>query len=145
MNINKIHLCGRVTKDPELKTLPTGTAVVKFGLATNHSFKNKDGSKKETAQFHNCVAFGRTAEVIAQFVTKGQELYVCGRVEYRQWTKKDNTIASMTEVMVEDFQFGQKAKGQRQEYTDETREETGEPNMPTIDVDEEIRPEELPF
>lgn len=113
LNLNKIQLIGRLTRDPELRTTPGGTAVAKFGLATNHSYKDKNGEKKDTTQFHNCVAFGKTAEVIAQYVKKGHEFYVCGRIEYSSWDKKDGTKGYATEIMVEEFQFGAKPKGER--------------------------------
>ena len=91
MNLNKAQLIGRITNDPEMKALPSGTPVVKFGLATNRVYKTKDGEKKEVAQFHNCVAFGKLAEIIGQWAKKGQEVYVDGRIEYRSWDKKDGT------------------------------------------------------
>ncbi len=116
MNLNKAHLIGRVTRDPELRTLPSGSGVVKFGLATNHSYKKQSGEKVETTQFHNCVAFGPLAEkVIAPYCKKGQEVYVSGRIEYREWEAKDGTKRTSTEIMVEDFQLGQKPQGQRSE------------------------------
>ena len=80
MNLNRAQLIGRVTADPERKALPSGMPVVKFGLATNHVFKTKEGEKKETAQFHNCVAFGKVADIISQWVQNGQEVYVDGRI-----------------------------------------------------------------
>ena len=141
MNLNKAHLIGRVTKDPELKTLPNGTAVVKFGLATNNVFKSKTGEKKESTQFHNCVAFGRTAEVIGQFVVKGQEIYIEGRIEYRQWDKKDGGKGYQTEIMVESMQMGQKAKG-----SVGNDQADGNPPTPVTEIEpEEINPEDLPF
>ena len=81
MNINKALICGRLTRNPELRTTAGGTAVATFALATNHVTKDKAGEKKESVQFHNCVAFGKTAEVISQFAMKGQELFVEGRIE----------------------------------------------------------------
>jgi single-strand DNA-binding protein len=100
-----------VTRDPETKALPSGATVSKFGLATNHVFVTKAGEKKETAQFHNCVAFGKTAETIGKYVTKGQELYVQGRIEYREWDKKEGGKGYATEILVDSFQFGAKPKG----------------------------------
>jgi single-strand DNA-binding protein len=134
MNLNKIFICGRITRDPELKTTPKGTKVATFAIATNHTTKNEDGSKNETVQFHNCVAFGKTAEIIAQFVIKGQELLVEGRSQTREWQAKDGSKRSTNEVIVEMFQFGQKPRGA------ETSEE------PTDDQEKgDIAPEDLPF
>ena len=111
MNYNKATLVGRVTRDPELRQMPSGTAVTKFGLATNTIYKTKDGEKKETAQFHNCVVFGKIAETIAKYVTKRQELLVEGRIEYRTWVDKENNKRNATDIIVDTFQFGAKAKG----------------------------------
>lgn len=143
MNLNKAQLIGRVTNDPEMKALPSGMSVVKFGLATNHIYKTKEGEKKETAQFHNCVAFGKVAEIIGQWVQKGQEVYVDGRIEYRTWDKKDGTKGYATEIVIENFQMGAKAKGGAGR-TEESQEKVSE--MPSIDVTEgEIKSEDLPF
>ena len=122
-----------------------------MGLATNHIYKTKEGEKKETAQFHNCVAFGKTADVIAQWVKKGQEIMVEGRIEYRSWDKKEGGKGYITEIMIETFQFGQKAKGTDgggRESVRENKEESGHV-VPVIDLNEENPPvegeENLPF
>ncbi|MDA1335094.1 MAG: single-stranded DNA-binding protein, partial [bacterium] len=80
MNLNKVFLIGNITRDPEIKTLPSGTAVTTFGLATNRIW-NKDGQKQTQAEFHNIVAFGRTAEVITQYLNKGSMILVEGRIQ----------------------------------------------------------------
>jgi len=139
MNLNKTQLIGRVTRDPELRAMPNGGNVAKFGLATNYIYKTKSGEKKETVQFHNCVAFGRLAEIINQYVVKGQELYVEGRIEYRQWEKKDGTKAYATEIVIENMQMGQKARGSN-EQRDAQREKKEEDTE-----EEEINVEEIPF
>ncbi len=147
MNLNKAQLIGRVTRDPEMKALPSGTKVVKFGLATNNVFKDKAGEKKESTQFHNCVAFGRIAETIGQYVVKGQEIYVEGRIEYRDWEGKDGVKRNSTEIIVENFQFGQRAKSGGAEKVETSHGASGvSSEMPTIDVTEgEIKAEDLPF
>lgn len=111
MNLNQVNLIGRVTKQPELKKLPSGTSVVSFAIATNHSYKKETGEKVETTSFHNCKAFGKVADTIGQYVVKGQELFVDGRIEYRQWDKTDGTKGYATEILVNNFQFGQKPGG----------------------------------
>lgn len=156
MNLNKAQLIGRITNDLEMKALPSGTPVVKFGLATNRVYKTKDGEKKEVAQFHNCVAFGKLAEIIGQWAKKGQEVYVDGRIEYRSWDKKDGTKGYMTEIMVENFQMGAKARGAGEGGGREPMRESApaaSQAVPTIDLDEadstdspqEIKSEDLPF
>lgn len=126
---------GRITKDPEMRSMPNGTAVVKFSIATNHTYKNKAGEKVETAQFHNCVAFARIAEIIKQYTTKGQEAMVEGRIEYRQWQKQDGTKAYSTEIMVENFQMGARAKRTEQEPRPMTKSEIQD-WQPTFERDE---------
>jgi len=111
MNVNQVHLIGRVTKQPELKSLSGGTQVVSFGLATNNVYKNKAGEKVEEVDFHNVTAFGKLAETIAQYVVKGQELYVSGRIKYESWDKTDGTGKGYrTSIIAGNFQFGQKPK-----------------------------------
>jgi len=150
MNLNKAQLIGRIVNDPEVKALPSGISVAKFALATNHIYKTKDGEKKETAQFHNCVAFGKLAEIIKQWSKKGQEVYVEGRIEYRTWDKKDGGKGYITEIMIENFQMGAKAKGAG-EGSRESARASEEPShaVPVIDLNEENPPvngdEDLPF
>lgn len=87
MNINLTQVLGRVTRDPELKALPSGINVCSFSIATNRFF-TQNGEKKEETEFHNCVAFGKTADVVAQYVKKGSELYVQGRLSTKSWDDK---------------------------------------------------------
>lgn len=111
MNLNKITLIGRVTKEVELQTTQGGSSIVKFGLATNHNYKNSSGEKVEKVTFHNIIAFGKVAKVLAQYVVKGQELYLDGRQENRSYDKSDGTKGYASEVILENFQFGQRPKG----------------------------------
>jgi len=137
MNLNKVQLIGRLTKDPELKALQSGAKVAKFGLATNHTYKKDDGTKVENVSFHNIVVFGKSAEIIAQYSKKGAELYVDGRIEYRSWDKKEGGKGYATEIVVDNFQLGAKAKG----TAIEEKKEDKEIEYPT----EEINPEDIPF
>jgi len=107
MYLNKVMLIGNLTKDPELKALPNGTKVVNFGIATNRNWKDKDGNKKEEVEFHNIVAFAKTAEVIAQWVKKGHQIYIEGRLQTRTWDA-DGKKMYRTEILAENFQFGNK-------------------------------------
>ena len=89
MYLNKVFLYGNLTRDPELKALPSGSQVANFGLATNRTYKDKSGAKQEATEFHNIVAFGRTAEVIAQYCKKGRPIFVEGRIQTRSWDDKE--------------------------------------------------------
>lgn len=139
MYLNKAIIYGNLTRDPEVKALPSGQQVASFGVATNRTWKDKDGSKKEQTEFHNCVAFGRTAEVIGQYMHKGKPIYIEGRIQTRSWEgKEDGKKQYRTEVVVETFQFGPTAPG-----TSRTeREDRGED---TDGRGEEIGAEEIPF
>ena len=112
MNINVVHLCGRVTRDPELKALPSGAKVCSFSIASNFNYKTGEGEKKEIVEFSNCKAFGKSAELIAQYIKKGSELYVEGRLQTSNWEDKDSgKKLYKTEIIVDKFQFGAKASG----------------------------------
>src|SRR3989338_5454724 len=107
MYLNKVFLYGNLTRDPELKALPSGSQVANFGMATNRTYKDKNGQKQETTEFHNVVVFGRTAEVIAQYVKKGRPIFVEGRLQTRSWEgKEDGKKQYRTEIIVDNFQFG---------------------------------------
>ena len=109
MFLNKVLLYGNLTRDPELKSLPSGQAVSSFSMATNRKWKNKDGSSQEKAEFHNIVAFGKTAELICQYMQKGNGILIEGRLQTRSWDK-DGTKHYMTEIVVENMQFGPKSQ-----------------------------------
>jgi single-strand DNA-binding protein len=108
ISLNKATIIGNLTRDPESKALPSGITVVNFSIATNRNWKDKEGNKKEEVQFHNCVSFGKQADTIAQYVKKGQQLMVEGRIQTRSWEVEGGKRYA-TEIMVEQFQFGAKA------------------------------------
>ena len=108
MNYNKAILVGRVTQDPEIKSLPSGSNVASFGLATNRYWKGTDGSRQEETQFHNIVLFGRSAEIAQQYVQKGSEIMIEGRIQYRSWEAQDGTKRYRTEIVGEQMQLGAK-------------------------------------
>ena len=149
MYLNKVFLYGNLTRDPELKALPSGGQVVSFGLATNRSYKDKSGARQEATEFHNVVAFGRTAEVIAQYMKKGRPMFVEGRITTRSWEgKEDGKKQYRTEIVVENFQFGADGKGgagggrgNAGEEPQAAPKEADEIKYP----DEEINPEDIPF
>lgn len=111
MYLNKVIILGNLTRDPELKSLPTGTKVASISLATNRSWKDAQGAKKESVEYHNVVAFARQAEVIAQYCHKGSSLYIEGRLQTRSWDAADGVKKYRTEIILENFQFGPKAGG----------------------------------
>jgi len=140
MNLNQVTLIGRLTRDPEQKALPNGTAVVNFSIATSRTWKDKDGEKKEETEFHNCVAFGRTAEVIGQYLKKGQLANVVGRLQTRKW-EKDGHTNYRTEIIVDQMQMGPKAGnaggGSSETKSEDTGTDDGDPGA--------INPDDIPF
>src|SRR3990167_2505330 len=111
MNLNKVFIMGNLTRDPELKTLPSGSLVANFGIATNRVWKNQQGEKQEEVQFHNIVVFGRQAEIVKQYLTKGRMVMIEGRLRTNNWEAKDGTKRSRTEIIAEQIQFGPRPVG----------------------------------
>lgn len=144
MNLNSVQVIGRMTRDPEVKALPSGAVICSFSLGTNRTWKDKSGAKQEEAEFINCVAFGRTAEVIKQYVGKGQEIYVEGRMKTQTWKDKD-TGKNMyrTEVIVNQMQMGAKAKGSEGSNYQKPKEDTADDYEQM--GGEEIDPDAIPF
>lgn len=104
-NYNRVILAGNLTRDPELKYTPSNLPVCEFGLAINRKFRDRDNSNREEVCFVDVSAFGRSAEVIKQYMRKGQPMLVEGRLRYRQWTSKEGQKRSKLEVVVDNFQF----------------------------------------
>lgn len=111
MNINKVVLVGRLTRDPEIRTTNTGSTVASISLATNSYWTDKNGQKQETTEFHNIVIFGKLAEIAGQYLVKGQEAYFEGRLQTRSYVGKDNVERRVTEVIATEMQFGAKPQG----------------------------------
>lgn len=144
MNINKAMICGRTTNDLELKKTTTGRSVLSFSLATNRKWKDQDGNQQEKGEFHNIVAWGKQAEVIAQYVTKGQGLYVEGHLETRTWEDEGGKKNYRTEVILDQFEFGAKPAGSTpapQAKVNPHYKEEDAVKYP----DEEIDPDDIPF
>jgi single-strand DNA-binding protein len=104
-NFNKVLLIGNLTRDPQLSYLPSQTAVVEFGLAVNRRWRGKDGQDKNEVCYIDCRAFGRQAENINKYLSKGRQLLVEGRLTFDSWTAQDGTKRSRHRVTVENFQF----------------------------------------
>jgi len=110
MNLNQVILIGRVVRDPEGKALPGGTTVSNLSLATSKVYKDKQGVKKEETEFHNLVAYGKTAEIINQYVKKGQLINIVGELKTRNW-EKEGVKHYRTEITVNQMQMGPSAGG----------------------------------
>jgi single-strand DNA-binding protein len=103
-SVNKAILVGNVGKDPEVKFLPSGSAVANFSLATSERFKDKSGESQERTEWHNLVVYQRLAEIVRDYVKKGSKLYVEGRIQTRSWDdKQSGQKRYMTEIVVSDL------------------------------------------
>lgn len=142
MYLNKVQLIGNLTRDPELKALPSGVQVCSFSLATNETY-TKDGKKVEKVEFHNVIVFGKTAENVAKYMSKGSQIYIEGKLQTRSWDK-DGVKHYRTEVNAMTVQFGNKPKGTAsatQSDPGEAHEVEGAPDI----TDDDINPEDIPF
>ncbi len=102
-SLNKVTLIGNLTRDPELRYTPQGTAVCTFGVATNRQWTTESGEKKEDAEFHRVVAWQKLAEICSQLLTKGRKVYVEGRLQTRSWTGQDGAQRTTTEIVISDM------------------------------------------
>lgn len=102
-SLNKVILIGNLTRDPEMRYTPQGTAVCTFGIATNRQWTTESGEKKEEAEFHRVVAWSKLAEICSQLLTKGRKTYVEGRLQTRTWTGQDGAQRTTTEIVITDM------------------------------------------
>jgi single-strand DNA-binding protein len=143
MYLNKVYVLGNLTRDPEMKALPSGGKVTQFSLATNRVWKDQNGQKQEQVEYHNIVVFGRPAETSAEYLKKGQQVLVEGRIQTRSWDGADGKKNYRTEIIADSVQFGSKTNGSS--YTPPA--DTGSaPEMATISYgDDDINPDDIPF
>ena len=149
MYLNKAMIYGNLTRDPELKALPSGINVCSMSLATNRVYNDRDGNRQENVDYHNITVFGKQAENCAKYLTKGNSAYVEGRLQTRSW-EKDGQKHYRTEIVADRVQFGPKGSGggggtpapaaaAKKGDTDAKA-----PAMPAY-PEEEINPEDIPF
>ena len=163
MYLNKAFIIGNLTKDPEVRALPSGAKVCSFSVATNRVWKDKNGARQESADFHNIVVFGRQAETAAQYLRKGSGVLVEGRMQTRSWDGADGAKKYRTEIVADRVQFGARpgsagssASGAGSAAGSSSASSTGsaagapadkeQPPMDSIDYPEdEINPDDIPF
>ena len=144
MYLNKALIIGNLTRDPELKSLPSGVQVATFGVATNRYYTDRDGKKQESTEFHNVVVFGRSAETSAQYLHKGSQVLVEGRLQTRSW-EQDGQKKYRTEIVADRVQFGDK-RGGGESGAPAASAPKGAKKEDAIDYpDEEINPDDIPF
>lgn len=154
MYLNKTFIIGNLTRDPELKALPSGTKVCNFSIATSRAFKDKEGQRQEATDYHNVVAFGKLGELSAQYLKKGQQALVEGRLQTRSW-EQNGEKKYRTEIIADNIQFGWKSNstggaGNKSEAaTGASDQKAGAPAGGQADSieypTEEINPDDIPF
>lgn len=146
MYLNKAFIIGNLTRDPEMRSLPSGIAVTNFSLATNRRYKDKDGGWQESTDYHNIVVFGRQAETVNQYLNKGSMALVEGRIQTRSW-EQDGQKKYRTEIVADRIQFGPRGGGSSSDSNngnsnqDADSDDGGSIDYPT----DEISPEDIPF
>lgn len=148
--MNKAILYGNLTRDPELKTLPSGGQVASFGLATNRVWRDKEGNKQEQAEFHNIVVFGRQAETCAQYLKKGASAIIEGRIQTRSWESPEKGKQYRTEIIADRVEFGSRSMGGGAPTSGGGHSDAEAPQKaPKDDVidypQEDINPDDIPF
>lgn len=166
-SLNKVQLIGNLTRDPELRYTPNGTAVCSFSIATNRNWTTDTGEKKEEVEFHRIVAWNKLAELCSQFLIKGRKVFVEGRLATRSWNAQDGTQKQTTEIIISDMilldsrRTGEQEviseeasveetpkksvkpvkSGKKEEAKEEAKEEVTQEAVP----EDEIAPDDIPF
>lgn len=143
-DINKIILIGRATRDPELRYTPSGTAVTSFTLANNSSYGSGD-NKKESVSYFDCVAWSKSGEIITEYLKKGKQILVSGRLTQRSWQDSDGNKKSKIEIVVEEFQFiGGKEEPKQESKPQQSRPVSKTPEPENYD-DNPFSDDDIPF
>lgn len=151
-SLNKVFLMGNLTRDPELRYIPSGTAVANFTVAVNRPYKDGSGEKKEEVSFIRVVVWGKMAEVCGEYLTKGRPVMVEGRLKSRTWEGQDGQKKSALDVVAVSVQFlgargdkTQEGPGRSQVSGEGLDADAGDNNVESIDVDRETKGDDIPF
>jgi len=148
MYLNKVVIVGNLTRDPEMKALPSGIKVCNIGVATNRYFKNKEGSRQEAVEYHNVVLFSRLAEIAGQYLKKGSQVLIEGRLQTRSWDAQDGQKKYRTEIVAESMQLGSTRGGTQTTSQSKDSPKDSSKDLPSDNIQypsEEINPEDIPF
>ena len=156
-SLNRVQLIGNLTRDPELRYTPQGTAVCTFGLATNRTWTTDNGDKKEEAEYHKIVAWNKLDELCSQLLTKGRKVYVEGRLATRSWTGQDGSAKTTTEIVIDDMiildsrkegvvhevdmSYGEASEDQEEKPVKKAKKEKVEEKAEF----EDVNPDDIPF
>ncbi len=142
MDLNRVMIIGRLTRDPELRSLPSGRSVASFSVATNRQWTDQSGQKQKQVEYHNIVVWARLAETASQYLRKGSQVYVEGHLQTRDWTGQDGTKKNRTEIICDNFiMLGTKPAG----FEPGSSGATPVQSSPAEVVEEEIKVEDIPF
>ena len=144
---SKVIIMGNITRDPELRSTPSGTQVCGFSVAVNRNYKDGSGEQKENVSFFDCSAWGKSGELIAQYAKKGSGILVSGRLEQRSWEDKEGQKRSRVEIVVEDFNFvGGGNAGEGGSSSSSSKSSAASSDVAPDDIsDEPIDLSEIPF
>lgn len=142
-SLNKAMIIGNLTRDPELRQTTNGQAVCSFGVATNRNWKDANGEKQEQTEFHNVVAWGRLAEIIAQYLKKGNKIFIEGRLQTRDWEGQDGVKRYRTEIVADNMVMLGGARGESTSFSSSSDSQTPVINVPS--ASDEIKLEDIPF
>lgn len=149
MDLNRVTILGRVVRDPELKSLPSGKAVASMSVATGRAWTDQQGQKQKQTEFHNIVLWGRIGEIAHQYLRKGSKVYVEGRLQTREWVGQDGVKRYRTEIIAENIILldGRASSTGMTEETSQGFESTHPPITQGAEevVEEEIKIEDIPF
>ena len=154
MYYNRAIIVGNLTRDPELRSLPSGVQIATIGVATNRVWKDKNGAKQESTDYHNVVVFGRQAETSAQYLRKGASVLVEGRMQTRSWDAADGTKKYRTEVVADRIQFGPRRDSTApatapSDAKEDQSAQAGAQESPAIDTidypEANVNPDDIPF
>ena len=145
MYLNKAMIYGNLTRDPEMRALPSGMQVCTFSLATNRVYNDRDGNRQESTDYHNIVVFGKQGENCSKYLSKGNSAYVEGRIQTRSWDK-DGQKQYRTEIVADRVQFGPKGGGGTAAAGNSAPAPQNDAPPAAPDYpEEEINPEDIPF
>lgn len=158
MNLNKAMIIGNLTRDPEVRTTPSGQSVASFGVATSRVWKNAEGQKQEAVEYHNIVAWGKLAEICGQYLNKGKKVYIEGRLQTRDWQGQDGVKRYKTEIITENMimldraggtgggaSYNQQPSSSQPQQASPASQQIEEPATGASEEEEEIKVENIPF
>ena len=156
MYLNKAIIYGNLTRDPELRALPTGSKVATFSVATNRVWKDKSGARQEAVDYHNVVVFGRQAETVSQYLKKGSSALIEGRMQTRSWDAQDGQKKYRTEIVADHIQFGPRGGNSVAPASTSAKSDVSLGEAPSSEnapapteaieyPEEEISPDDIPF